>query len=309
MAVPGQGLRVKPDLASEPALSYEELEKRRSSELTGEPSSPRSGRGLLVLFLAFATLTVYLLIGSYIGVAPVDYTYPEVTGLVAVVSLFGYRLLTRRRVPGKRSIGPVLLDIAVFLGIAGLVVWTFLFPTIYPLPQESTIIGVYSLILIAAMIVVLRFTAPGLRGRSDDSYADIESSLRQLGKAVEQLSRRAPSGEKSADPAVTDRLSAMMGEVAAMKKELSTIKAGGVPVATYTNPSAVRVYAPKAVVSPRDPAAPAEPTVPLTVIKPEGNAKWTAEGGVSVPDSTVDNPWLDVLAKRKAKAQAGSPPG
>jgi hypothetical protein len=288
--------------------SYEEVEKRRSDALSGGGEPPRYVGILLVVFLAFAALTIYLLAGSSLGIAPANFTLPEATALVAAGSLFAYRLQTRRRrQPNGKSFLPALVDAVSFLGIVALAAWTFVFPVLYPLPQETAVIGVYSLILIAAMIVVLRFASPGLRARSDDAYSNIESSLRQLGKAVEQLSRRVPQSEGKTDPAVAERLSAMMGEVAAMKKELSTMKSSGPALAGASNVKSVRVMAPqvKAVVTPlaskRDAASPA-PEEPIKVVAPEGGARWTAESGVSVPEATVDNPWLDVLGKRRTKA-------
>lgn len=289
--------------------SYEEIEKRRSGELAGEEGSSRGRMIILLVFLAFAALTIYLLAGSLVGLAPPTSVVPEVTALVAAGALFAYRMQTRRgRAPGG-SVRPALVDALVFLGILGLAAWTFVFPLLYPLPQQTAVIGVYSLILIAAMIVVLRFASPGLRGRSDDGYADIEASLKRLGKAVDQLSRRVPQGEKNVDPAVAERLATMMGEVASMKKELSSIKAGGGPASGTSSVSSVRVYAPSAkpVLVPRERVQPA--AAGPSAARPEGGARWSAEDGISVPDSTVNNPWLDVLSKRRAKREAPAGPG
>ena len=147
--------------------SYEEVEKRRSELITGVQSRSRGAAVLLIMFLAFATITLYLLFTQLIGVAPADFMVPEATALLATGSLLGYRIASRRR-GGEGSVGSALLDAAIFSGLIGLAVGTCAFPLIDPLPEETSVIGVYSLVLIAAMILVLRFTQTG-RGRPENT--------------------------------------------------------------------------------------------------------------------------------------------
>ncbi|MDG6957097.1 MAG: hypothetical protein JRN30_07210, partial [Nitrososphaerota archaeon] len=57
---------------------------------------------------------------------------------------------------------------------------------------------------------------------------------------------------------------------------------------------------PRQAPQPRDQVVVARPQAPEVQPRAEGGT------GVAVPESTVDNPWLDVLARRKARNGAES---
>jgi hypothetical protein len=52
----------------------------------------------------------------------------------------------------------------------------------------------------------------------------------------------------------------------------------------------------------------AAPKEQVTIVKPTGSANWASDAGVSVPESTVENPWLYVLSTRCTRKPSESNP-
>ena len=285
-----------------PGRTYEEVEKRRGTALGVRPSTSSLASVLLVAFLITAGLFFYLLVIPWTGLAPPDYLLAEISAILAAVTLFGSRVMARHgRMSLMRASLLALTDTLAFVGFVGLATWTLVFPLLYPFPPEIIVVGVFALIVTAAMVVVLRFAQPGASAKREGGYSDVEFTLKQLGEAVEELSRRLPKGERNVDPAVSERLATMMNEVAAMRKDFATMRSSGSPgehqsfavnpsvsgARTWKEPQAKPTVIARPVVAGGTPAPPPREQTP---------------SGMAVPDSTVDNPWLDVLNKRKKKA-------
>ena len=281
--------------------TYEEIEKHRKAAMAGEKKRSALDDILLIIFIAAAAVAIYLLVVPWTGLLPSDYPLAEGAAGLAVVFLLAHRLRAYR--PHHSLAGTVayaFTDLLAFLAMMAFAAWTLVFPLLHPLPSETVVVGVVSLVLIAAMVVVLRFVSPSVRRGPDRTYSEIESSIRQLERAVTMLSGRIPQGETKPDPANSDRLSTMMRELEAMRKEFATMRSsapppGSPPSTVVYSQGSVRVASdfkstsggPVAVVQPsvREPPAPVMGQTP------------------GVPDSTVNNPWLDVLNKRRAKPQ------
>lgn len=283
--------------------SYEEVEKRRSYILRPRVRSSVLASVLLLGFLATTGLTFYLLVVPWTGLAPASYGLAEASAVLSAVFLFFNRLVSRReRMTPMRAALLSLTDALAFAGFLGLSAWTLVLPLLHPFPPEIVVVGVFALILTAAMAVVLRFVQPGASSREGGAYSEVEFSLKKLGEAVEQLNKRLPQGNRDVDPAVTERLASMMGEVAAMRKEFATMRsvpgAGSQPYVANPEVSGVR-DAPGGVsrFSIKDVVKVVRPTAPK-------QAPQAPPRGTSAPESTVDNPWLDVLNRRKRKAES-----
>ena len=286
--------------------SYDEVEKRRQEEMTGGRKRSVPDDVLMLVFLVFTTVVVYFLVVSWAGMFPAEYPLVEGAAGVAALSLFAHRLRSYGR--GHSALGALayaLGDVFVFGGVLAAVAWVFVFPVVHPVPGETVAVGVVSLVLISAMVVVLRFVQPVARTRPDRDYSDIESSMRKLEAAVTHLSGRLPQGESRADSATLERLSTMMSELEAMRKEFSTLRSTAPPPGA--RPSTV-VYAPGGVRTAPDFKAQGQEQVAVAPPASALQAPQEEGGGRSVPDSTVGIPWLEVLARRRAKHPAAEPP-
>ena len=257
-----------------------------------------------LLFVVFAALAVNFLVVSWAGLFPASYALDGGTTGAAAFFLLAHRLRSYRR--NHSALGAVayaLADIVVFVGVMAAAAWVFVFPLVHPLPSDTVAVGVISLVLISAMVVVLRFVQPITRAAPDRDYSDIESSIRKLEVAVTRLGSRMPEGESNGDSATLDRLSTLMSELEAMRKEFATIRSSVPPQGS--RPSTV-VYGAAGVR-----AAPGFPSggEQVAVVRPPGGAAnpQPAAAGPPVPESTVNNPWLDVLARRRTKRAPDNP--
>lgn len=270
---------------------------------------------LFLVFVGTAAFTFYLLAVPWIGLGQTSYPVAEGSALVAAVSLFLNRMMTRSPLHTMlRSLLLALADTLVFAGFVGLATWTLVFPLLQPFPSAIVMVGVFSLIFTSAMFVVLRFVQPSQAGRGAGAYSDVEVTLKHLGDAVEELSKRLPHDTRDVDPAVAERISSMMSEVAAMRKEFANLRTGapsaGGP-AYVANPQ-VSGQREAPTITPRQARPQIEahrgaPTPrPQVGVPEEAASPPLQEGGQlvqGVPDSAVDNPWLDVLGRRRKKAQ------
>jgi hypothetical protein len=290
-------------------LTFEETEKRRADLLRGPDDSKGVGRGLLALFVILTLALIYLIAAPYTGQLGNDYAATAGVGALGAIVLLGARFMTYRKAhAGRASLSLAVLDVLAWLGVVGVLVWSFVFPALHAFPASTILylfylpqfpIGVYSLTFIWAMLIVLRVVLqPFTKPPSEKVYADIESSLRRLTDTVDQVGQKMRGTDQKVDPALVEKVSSIMSEISAVRKELTTIKTTGSPVyAAPPAPSAVRVVVPQArqAAPPRVQATVA--SAPRTGTAPAPSAA----PGDAPPDSTVDNPWLDVLAKRKAK--------
>jgi len=203
------------------------------------------------------------------------------------------------------------LDVLAYLGVIGLTIWTFVFPIAHPFPPDTMLylfylpalpIGVYSLAFIWAMLIAVRVVLlPFTRPVSEKLFADIEGSLRKLSEAVSQVDHRLQETGGTEDPQIGQKVTSMLNELSAVRKELSSLKGSG-SLQREALPlfSGFRVLAqPQGQVeaSSQRPAEQA-PKQELTVIQSQGQPVRQREP--AIPDSMTDNPWLSVLAKRKA---------
>ena len=291
-------------------MTFEETEKRRANLLSGPKDRKVVTRFLFVLFLLLTGALVYLIAAPYAGVQGEDNGATAVVAALGGLILLAVRFTAYRKLHGPQgSLSLAFLDVLAWIGVVGVLVWSFVFPVLHAFPADTVLylfylpqfpIGVYSLTFIWAMLIVLRVVLqPFTKPPTERVYADIESSLRKLTDTVNQVGRMRGADQK-ADPALADKVTSIMSEITAVRKELSSIKTTGPAVYTApSNVSSLRVMAPQAkqVVVPKEQVA---------VVAPTATAKWTEDAGVSVPESTVDNPWLDVLSKRKAKPEEKS---
>ena len=287
--------------------SYEEVEERRKETMTGVKKRSALDDVILLLFIIFAVVAVYFLVVSWAGFLPVDYLRDEAAAGVAALILLVHRLRSYHR--NHSALGAIAFafgDVVVFVGVLAAAAWVFVFPVIHPLPSETVAIGVVSLILISAMVMVFRFVQPITRTvQPDRDYSDIESSIRKLEAAVTHLTGRLPQGESRSDSATLDRLSSMMSELEAMRKEFATIRSSVPPPGS--RPSTV-VYSPGGVrAAPDFKGSSSEQVI---VARSGGAQPGSPVMGQTpgVPDSTINNPWLDVLNKRRAKQPQAKPP-
>ncbi len=281
--------------------------------------SRRVGRGtrpLLVVFVALTAALIYLIAAPYVGQLSNDYGATAAVGALGGLILLGLRYSSYRKVHGPPgSLSLALLDVMAWVGVVGVFVWSFVFPTLHSFPAGMILylfylpqfpIGVYSLTFIWAMLIVLRVVLqPFTKPPSERVYADIESSLRKLTDTVNQVGLQMKGNDRKVDPALAEKVSSIMSEITAVRKDLSGIKTSGSAVYSApaaANVSSVRVMAPqpRQAPQPRDQVVVARPQAPEVQPRAEGGT------GVAVPESTVDNPWLDVLARRKARNGAES---
>ncbi|MDG6988620.1 MAG: hypothetical protein JRN21_04765 [Nitrososphaerota archaeon] len=296
-------------------MTFEEVEKRRLAALTGGRESKPLGLGLTLAFLALTVALLALIIAPVARLMPDDYAATAGVGALAGLSLFGMRFMSYMRKHGLAGAASLaFLDVLAWVGVIGILVWSFVFPVIGAFPAGTMLylfyirafpIGMYSLTFLWAMLVVLRVALqPFTKPPSERVYADIETSLGKLADTVALVGQRMKGPDQKMDPALAEKVSAIMSEVTAVRKELSTIKTTGPAVYAPTpspGASSVRVMAPEA----RQVALPRER---VTVLKPVAEAKREeAPAAASAPDSTTDNPWLDVLAKRRAKKPDPAP--
>jgi hypothetical protein len=292
-------------------LSYQELEKRRVAQLTG----PRNRRGLklflYVLFFALFVIFAYNLVTPMIGLGA-DPAATFASGGFAALILWFLRYESyhkHHRVAAALSLG--FMDVLAFIGFVGLVIWTFVFPIINPFPpgflidmfyMPSLPIGVYSFVLLWGAFIILRLLIqPFTKPPPERLYGDLEMSLKRMGDTVASLSQRLQTEDKaSMDPALMERVSSMVSEVAAMRKELTTAKSQspqpGRGLSSYIPGSGVR--------SVPDQAGPARAAAaePVTVVASQAARPAPSQSsGQALPDSAVDNPWLSVLSKRRAE--------
>ena len=299
-----------------PSVTFEETEKRRAAMLQGSRRVGRGTRPLLVVFVALTAALIYLIATPYVGQLSNDYGATAAVGALGGLILLGLRYSSYRKVHGPPgSLSLALLDVMAWVGVVGVFVWSFVFPTLHSFPAGMILylfylpqfpIGVYSLTFIWAMLIVLRVVLqPFTKPPSERVYADIESSLRKLTDTVNQVGLQMKGNDRKVDPALAEKVSSIMSEITAVRKDLSGIKTSGSAVYSApaaANVSSVRVMAPqpRQAPQPRDQVVVARPQAPEVQPRAEGGT------GVAVPESTVDNPWLDVLARRKARNGAES---
>jgi hypothetical protein len=297
-------------------VTFEETEKRRAAMLQGSRRVGRGTRPLLVVFVALTAALIYLIAAPYVGQLSNDYGATAAVGALGGLILLGLRYSSYRKVHGPPgSLSLALLDVMAWVGVVGVFVWSFVFPTLHSFPAGMILylfylpqfpIGVYSLTFIWAMLIVLRVVLqPFTKPPSERVYADIESSLRKLTDTVNQVGLQMKGNDRKVDPALAEKVSSIMSEITAVRKDLSGIKTSGSAVYSApaaANVSSVRVMAPqpRQAPQPRDQVVVARPQAPEVQPRAEGGT------GVAVPESTVDNPWLDVLARRKARNGAES---
>jgi hypothetical protein len=238
--------------------------------------------------------------------------YTVGAGVLAGLSLLLLRAGSYREhhsLSGSVALG--FLDVLAYLGVIGLAIWTFVFPIAHPFPSDMMLylfylpslpIGVYSLAFIWAMLILVRVVLmPFTRPVTEKLYRDIEGSLRELSDAVSQVEHRLQETGNTEDPQIGQKVTSMLNELSAVRKELSSLKGSG-PLQREA-PSAFsgfRVLAEpqgQVVMSSQKPSEQAPKQV-LTVIRPQAQPVRQPES--AVPDSMTDNPWLSVLAKRKA---------
>ncbi len=295
-------------------MSYEEAEKKRAAELTGPRYGRDSSRPLLILILIVTLAFVYLIVAPVAHLMDTNYSLTAGVGALGGLILFASRQGTYRKNHSMRgSLSLAFLDVLAWIGVIGVVVWSFVFPVIAAFPASTLLylfyipafpIGMYSLTFLWAMLIVLRVILdPFTKPPSEKLYADIETSLRRLTETVAKVGL-AKGPEQTVDPKLVDKVSSIMTEITAVRKELSSIKGSGFEVRPAPSiVSSVRVMASQVrTVVPK-------PREDVTVVKPTGGpakAQWT-ETGISVPESTVDNPWLAVLSKRSDKKRSKEP--
>ena len=299
-----------------PSVTFEETEKRRAAMLQGSRRVGRGTRPLLVVFVALTAALIYLIAAPYVGQLSNDYGATAAVGALGGLILLGLRYSSYRKVHGPPgSLSLALLDVMAWVGVVGVFVWSFVFPTLHSFPAGMILylfylpqfpIGVYSLTFIWAMLIVLRVVLqPFTKPPSERVYADIESSLRKLTDTVNQVGLQMKGNDRKVDPALAEKVSSIMSEITAVRKDLSGIKTSG--SAVYSAPAAANVSSVR-VMAPQPRQAP-QPRDQVVVVRPQApEVQPRAEGGtgVAVPESTVDNPWLDVLARRKARNGAES---
>jgi hypothetical protein len=287
-------------------LTFEETEKRRMTQLAGPKDRKGLGALLLLLFLGSTVALLFLVVAPEAHAMAADYPLTGAVGAFGGLVLLAMRFGAYRKKRGAgASLSLAFLDIMAWVGVIGVLVWSFVFPILAPFPTDTILylfylpafpIGVYSLTFIWAMLIVLRVVLqPFTKPPSEKVYADIETSLRKLTDTVSQVGQRMRGTDQKMDPAFVDKVSSIMSEITAVRHELSTIKTAGPSGFSVASPvSGTRIWAPqeKAIVVPRESVA---------VMRPEASRGATPESGVSVPESTIDNPWLDVLSKRRAK--------
>ena len=296
-------------------MTFEETEKRRAAQLRGARDAGKLARLFVVAFLALTVALIYLIAAPYVGQLSNDYGATAGVGAVGGLMLLGLRFSSYRKVHGPSgSLSLAFLDVLAWVGVVGVLVWSFVFPTLHSFPADMTLylfylpqfpIGVYSLTFIWAMLIVLRVVLqPFTKPPSERVYADIESSLRKLTDTVNQVGLQMKGTDRKVDPALADKVSSIMSEITAVRRDLSSIKTTG--PAVYSAPAAanvpsVRVMAPQ----PREAPRPREEVAVARPAPAPQDSQPRMEGGtgVAVPESAVDNPWLDVLARRRAKKE------
>jgi hypothetical protein len=294
-------------------MTFEETEKRRADALAGPGRRRGLGVFLFVVFLGLTAALLYLIAAPYVGQLGNDYAATAGVGGLGGAVLLGLRFVAYRRAHSPAgALSLAFLDVLAWVGVVGVLIWSFVFPILNPFPPSTVLylfylpefpIGVYSLTFVWAMLIVLRVVLqPFTKPPSDRVYADIESSLRKLTETVNQVGRLRGADQK-ADPGLADKVSTIISEITAVRKELSTIKTSA-PAPYPAGPGApgLRVVAPppKQVVVPKEQAAAARPS------PAEGVPAGAPGAGISTPESTVDNPWLDVLSRRRAKKGGGA---
>ena len=300
-------------------MTFEETEKRRAALLRGARGMSKLTRYVLLVFAALTLALIYLIAAPYAGLLPTDYGATAGVGALGGLVLLGLRYSSYRKVHGPPgSLSLAFLDVMAWVGVVGVLVWSFIFPTIHSFPAGMILylfylpqfpIGVYSLTFIWAMLIVLRVVLqPFTKPPSERVYADIESSLRKLTDTVNQVGLQMRGDDRKVDPALAEKVSSIMSEISAVRKDLSGIKTAGPAVYSApaaANVSSVRVMAPQ----PRQAQQPREQVVVARPQTPEVQPRAQDGTGVAVPESTVDNPWLDVLARRKARNDVEKSPG
>ena len=291
-------------------MSFEETEKRRAALLSGPKDHGSASRLLFVVFLALTAALIYLVAAPYVGASGEDYAATAGVGAFGGLVLLGLRFLSYRKVHGPpASLSLAFLDVLAWVGVVGVLVWSFVFPVLHAFPASTVLylfylpqfpIGVYSLTFIWAMLIVLRVVLqPFTKPPSQRVYADIETSLRRLTDTVNLVGQQMKGTDQKMDPGLADKVSSIMTEIMAVRKELTTIKsAAPSSYSTPSNVSSVRTMAPQAkqVFVPKE---------AVRVVRPEvrPDNPTGVRQGVSAPESTVDNPWLDVLTKRRSKSE------
>ena len=289
-------------------MTFEETEKRRAAQMAG----PKKRRGinwfLFVVFLGLTGGLLYLIAAPYVGQLGNDYAETAGVGALGGLILLGLRFMGYRKQHSPQgALSLAFLDVLAWVGLVGVLVWSFVFPILNPFPPGTVLylfylpqfpIGVYSLTFVWAMLIVLRVVLqPFTKPPSDRVYADIEASLRKLTDTVNQVGRIRGADQK-ADPVLAEKVSSIMNEITAVRKELTTIKTSG--PAAYPGPTGgagFRVMAPQ----PRQVVVPREQVTVVRQAQAEGPRKEAPVTGLSAPESTFDNPWLDVLSRRRAK--------
>ncbi|MDG6917739.1 MAG: hypothetical protein JRM85_09125 [Nitrososphaerota archaeon] len=292
-------------------MTFEEAERRRAALSKRPQGAVGRARFLLAAFVVLTVALVYLIAAPYAGELSNDYAATAGVGALGGLALLGLRFSSYRKVHGPPgSLSLAFLDVMAWVGVVGVVVWSFVFPVMHPFPADTVLylfylpqfpIGVYSLTFLWAMLIVFRVALqPFTKPPSERVFADIESTLRKLTDTVNKVGLQMKGDDQKVDPALAEKVTSIMSEITAVRKDLSGLKTAA--PAVYTAPAAasvssVRVMAPQ----PRQ-AAPPKVQVAASPAAPEIQPRAEGGTGVAVPESAVDNPWLNVLAKRRAKA-------
>ena len=292
-------------------MTFDEIERRRAALLAHPKVRKSGGRVLFAIFLIVNAALIYLVAAPYAGLVANDFALTAGVGALGGLFLLALRYRSYRKARGAAaSLSLAFLDVLAWVGVVGVLVWSFVFPALRAFPAGTLLylfylpqfpIGVYSLTFVWAMLIVLRVVLqPFTKPPAEKVYADIEASLRKLTETVNQVGQRPKGPDQKPDPALADKVSSIMSEITAVRRELSTIKTAAPPAyAAAPEASSVRVMAPQARQAPG-------PRQEVAVIRADTGPRPRRDTGVAVPESAVDNPWLGVLGKRGTKRQQGS---
>ncbi|MDG6898603.1 MAG: hypothetical protein JRN24_02585 [Nitrososphaerota archaeon] len=291
-------------------MTFEETEKRRAAQLSGPKDRRNVSKALFGLFFLLTIALVYLIAAPYAGVSNEDYATTAGVGALGGLIFLGLRFIAYRKVHGPpASLSLAFLDVLAWIGVVGVLLWSFVFPVLHAFPASTTLflfylpqfpIGVYSLTFLWAMLIVLRVVLqPFTKPPSERVYADIETSLKKLTDTVNQVGQQMKGTDQKMDPGLADKVTSIMTEITAVRKELTTIKSTA--PASYASPASVsglRVVAPQG----RQVVVPREEVRVVRRVEALG-AQPGLQSGIATPESATDNPWLDVLAKRRPKGE------
>lgn len=278
----------------------------------GSPSKTLRRWNKLQAFLALVVLVLTLAL-IYVGVAlPAGLASDQMTlaygiGSPACFFLFAWRLVAYGQKRGvAATISLAFFDVVAYLSFLGGIIWAFILPVIRQFPATMIIdlfyspnlpIGVYSLVLGMGLVIVIRaLFVPFTRPPSEQAYGQIEAMLAKLNDNIYQMGKKLEDAGDSVDPTMADKVTSMVNELSAVRRELSSIKSsGGIPTGGGgQGASGFRVMAPPQA-GVRE--APKE-VVAVVKNEPLATPQQRTASGKAVPDSMVDNPWLTVLARR-----------